>query len=232
MYCHVYACVHHVQPPNRYQLQLEFPSYFFNDTMMAILSLDDSDTHEQELGDGQPVSSSQPGPSTTSITESLHNTATSATPSCSGQESNEEQPILSQPGPSTAESLHDIGTLAKPSASVEEISQKICSLSNGKKYTLLFQHAKPPTSFPATFTHGCRRRFSVSWLDKYAWLRYSPSLDGIFCGPCSVSLLLEVRKDKGLLVNRPFSTGSKLVMHSLSIQSICTTANLYRQPII
>ena len=69
---------------------------YSDDTMMAIVCLDDSDTHEQELGDGRSVSSSQPSPSTTSITESLHNTATSATSSCSGQESNQEQSILSQ----------------------------------------------------------------------------------------------------------------------------------------
>ena len=105
---------------------------YSDDTMMAIVCLDDSDTHEQELGDGRSVSSSQPSPSTT---ESLHNTATS---SCSGQESNQEQSILSQP--STAESLHGIGTLAKPSASVEEISQKICSLSNGELFIIVQKH--------------------------------------------------------------------------------------------
>ena len=75
---------------------------------------------------------------------------TSATPStsCSGQGgSNEGQSI---PGPSSAESLHDIGTLAKPSASVEEISLKMCNLSNGERYTLLFHHKEPPM-----FARGC-----------------------------------------------------------------------------
>lgn len=102
---------------------------------------------------------------------------TTQSTSCSGQGTNAEGQSI--PGPSTAESLDDIGTLAKPSASVEETSLKMC---NGERYTLLFHHIGPPTSLPTTFAHGCHRRFSVSWLDTYPWLRYRPSLDGVFCG--------------------------------------------------
>ena len=54
-----------------------------------------------------------------------------------GQESHEGQ-LIPQPSPSTAESLHDIGMLAKPSASIDEICLKMCSLSNGEKFGLLF----------------------------------------------------------------------------------------------
>ena len=70
--------------------------------------------------------------------------------SLNGQESNEGQ-LTPQPSPSTAESLHDIGMLAKPSASIDEICLKMCSLSNGEKFGLLFNHVEPPTSFSATY---------------------------------------------------------------------------------
>ena len=137
--------------------------------------------------------------------------------SLNGQESHEGQ-LIPQPSPSTAESLHDIGMLAKPSASIDEICLKMCSLSNGEKFGLLFNHVELPTSFPATYTHGCHRKFSANWVEKYPWLRYSPCLDGVFCGPCSVCLPTDSRRDKGLLVNRPFSnwvkTSDTLLKHS------------------
>ena len=38
----------------------------------------------------------------------------------------------------------------------------------------------------------------------------SPSVDGVFCGPCSVLLSAHARKDKGVLVNRPFSNWVKM----------------------
>lgn len=47
----------------------------------------------------------------------------------------------------TAESLHDIGMLAKPFASVDEICLKVCNLSNGERFSLLYNHVEPPTSF-------------------------------------------------------------------------------------
>ena len=140
--------------------------------------------------------SSQSDPA--SLAESTDTGSSSASTSLNGQESNDEQ-LTPQPSPSTAESLHDIGMLAKPSASIDEICLKMCSLSNGEKFGLLFNHVEPPTSFPATYAHGCHRKFSASWLEKYPWLRYSPCLDGVFCGPCSVLLPTNSRRDKGLL---------------------------------
>jgi len=64
---------------------------------------------------------------------------------------------------------------------------------------------EPPNSLPATFAHGCHRNFNVSWLGKYPWLRYNQSLDGISCGPCSILLPTDARKDKWQLVNQQFS---------------------------
>ena len=87
--------------------------------------------------------------------------------SLNDQESHGGQ-LTPQPSPSTAESsqCHDIGILAKPSASIDEICLKMCSLSNGEKFGLLFNHVEPPTSFPATYAHGCHRKFSANWVEK------------------------------------------------------------------
>ena len=50
------------------------------------------------------------------------------------------------------------------------------------------------------FPHGCYHKFNTSWLEKYSWLRYSPSLDAVFCGACALLLHKDKQKDKGVLV--------------------------------
>ena len=74
----------------------------------------------------------------------------------------------------------------------------------------MFRHVPPPYTLPSTFSHGCHRKFNTSWLGKFPWLRYSPALDGVFCGACAVLLPRDKRRDKGLLVNKPFSNWVKL----------------------
>jgi len=83
------------------------------------------------------------------------------------------------------------------------------TLDNAEKYSLLFDHVRPPDNHPTTHSHGCNRKFNVEWLVKYSWLKYSPKLDAVFCGLCTV-LLGDNRKDKGVLVNCPFSKWVKL----------------------
>ena len=63
-------------------------------------------------------------------------------------------------------------------------------LDNGEKYSLLFNHVQPPVAdhLPSTHSQWCNRKFRVHWLAKYPWLKYSPKLDAIFCGPCTVLL--------------------------------------------
>ena len=68
----------------------------------------------------------------------------------------------------------------------------------------------PPHTLPQTYSHGCYRKFNTSWLEKFPWLRYSPILDGVFCGACALLLDEDKRKDKGVLVNKPFSNWVKL----------------------
>ena len=97
----------------------------------------------------------------------------------------------------------DIGNIIKPSKSNDEMCLSVRRLGNSEKYFLLLQHVKPPTVLPATFSHGCNRKFYNDWLTKYPWLKYSPKLDAVFCGPCAV-LLDDSQKDKGVLVNKPF----------------------------
>jgi len=113
--------------------------------------------------------------------------------------------LLLDPAP-----FNDIGALLVPTKSIEEICQVVGKMSNGEKYSFLYHHVSPPTIFPSIYSHGKNRKFGTSWLEKYPWLLYSPKLDAVFCGPCSLLLPVSKRRDKGLLVNRPFSNWGKL----------------------
>uniref|UniRef100_A0A1X7UA98 TTF-type domain-containing protein n=2 Tax=Amphimedon queenslandica TaxID=400682 RepID=A0A1X7UA98_AMPQE len=120
----------------------------------------------------------------------------------------------------------DIGNILDPSKSVNDLCQDVATLSNDNKYSLLFNHVSPPSVFPSTYSKGCNRRFNPVWLNKYTWLRYSPKLNGLFCGPCSLLLSIDKRKDKCLLVNRPYSNWVKISNilkkhNSLSYHSAC-----------
>ena len=116
----------------------------------------------------------------------------------------------SSSGTSSGTQLNDIGKLIS-SQSVGEIDVCMSKLSNSEKYCLLFNHVKPCSrALPSRFSDGCNRKFNVDWMKKYSWLRYSPTLDAVFCGPCSVLISSDNREGKGLLVNRPFSRWVKV----------------------
>lgn len=101
-------------------------------------------------------------------------------------------------------SANEIGLVIKRNMNIDAVRNIIAALSNDQKHELIFNHQPPPLTFPSTFSHGCNRRFSPDWLQKYPWLRYSPSLDAVFCGVCSVMLKSHERSNKGVLVNAPF----------------------------
>ena len=61
-------------------------------------------------------------------------------------------------------SIQDIGNLLTPSMSINEICVRIGNLSNAERFSLLFHHVDPPTTFPTNFSHGSHRRFNVGWL--------------------------------------------------------------------
>lgn len=106
--------------------------------------------------------------------------------------------------------FNDIGDILNPSKSVDSLSSSISSLTDDKKYSLLFNHVAPPNILPTTYIRGSHRKFNCTWLTKYSWLRYSVKLNGVFCGPCSVLLSKDDRKDKGLFVNKPYSNWYKI----------------------
>ena len=115
---------------------------------------------------------------------------------------NDDQPLSSP--------FNDIGKLLSPSKSVESICHVITQLDNNTKYSLLYDHLQPPSILPYSTIRGSNRKFNISWLSKYPWLKYSPMLDGVFCGPCSLLLCSSERRDKGILVNKAFNNWSKL----------------------
>ena len=51
-----------------------------------------------------------------------------------------------------------------------------CSLLNAEQISWLWQHVPSPTILAASFSQGCNQKSNVSWLSKYPWLRYSPTL--------------------------------------------------------
>ena len=142
---------------------------------------------------------------TMSMASSSCPTMSMASSSTSGSSSHSTSSAYGPPDP-----CNDLGNLLHPSKSITEICTSLNELSNGSKYSMLFQHVSPPDTLPRTYSHGCNRKFNTSWLEKFPWLRYSPMLDGVFCGACALLLDNEKRKDKGALVNRPFANWVKL----------------------
>lgn len=104
----------------------------------------------------------------------------------------------------------DIGDLISPAKTAAEISHDLKGLSSSDKYSLLYNHANPPNALPSTYSHGCNRKFNTTWLEKYPWLRYSPRLDGVFCGPCALLVIDSKRSDRSCLINKSFSNWVKL----------------------
>ena len=56
---------------------------------------------------------------------------------------------------------NDIGGVVYPLISIEQICSILAGLPNSKKYSLLYQHARPPNILLSTFSHGCYRQFNV-----------------------------------------------------------------------
>ena len=112
------------------------------------------------------------------------------------------------PGPTPCH--NDIGALLMPDKSISQSCRAVGGLSGAEKYHLLYHHVQPPKVLPSTYSHGCNRKFTVAWLEKYPWLRYSPSQDGVYCGPCAVMLSEDSRRGKQSLVNKPFSNWVKI----------------------
>ena len=92
-----------------------------------------------------------------------------------------------------------------------EIKRTIDGLSDEQKCHIWKYHYRPLKNyvFPKTFLNGCDRRFKYEWLEQYGpWFVYSPALDGGFCITCA--LFAKDRDSKGILVNKPFTTWTKI----------------------
>ena len=119
-----------------------------------------------------------------------------------------EHPCTTSSQPS--EHCIDIGYVFSPKNSIDDLLNALDGLSNAEKYAYVFKHISPPRVLPKTQSHGCYRKFNIDWIKKYPWLRYSSQLDGVFCGPCAMLLPTDSRRDKGVLVNKPFSNWVKI----------------------
>ena len=93
---------------------------------------------------------------------------------------------------------------------MKDVSTAVAALTIGQKYALIPKHVPPPAAMPTRCSYGCNHKFNTDWLKKFPWLAYSPSVDGVFCAPCSVLLSEEARSGKGTLVNSPFTNWVKI----------------------
>ncbi|MES9880276.1 MAG: DUF4371 domain-containing protein [Sedimenticola sp.] len=59
-------------------------------------------------------------------------------------------------------------------------------LTDELKFTILTYQAERLPTYPLNHDTNHARRYNPLWEDTYSWLRYSPSTDGVFCGPCFV----------------------------------------------
>ena len=89
-------------------------------------------------------------------------------------------------------SIYDIGNVINPSNYFDEICQMVKNLTIER------------------MLHGCYHRFNQNWVIIHPWLRYSPTLNGVYCGPCAILLPDPKRPDKGVLVNKPFSNFNQI----------------------
>ena len=144
-------------------------------------------------------------------------------PTCSEDSSCNSPPTPPQftPNVSTSESssetfqgptpcYNDVGALFIPDKSISQSSRVVGGLSGAERYHLLYHHVQPSKVLPSTYFHGCNRKFTFAWLEKYPCLRYSPSQDGVYCGPCAVLLSEDSRRGKQSLVNKPLSNWVKI----------------------
>ena len=69
---------------------------------------------------------------------------------------------------SSQASVKDIGLIIKPNMDIDSVHDVIAALSKNQKHELIFNHQSPPLTFSSTFSHGCNRRFSPDWLEKYS----------------------------------------------------------------
>lgn len=128
----------------------------------------------------------------------------------SGAESSQPVEEVATPILPRNESPRDIGTVLSTGMTPENIAAAMTALDAGQKNALIFDHAKPPAELPSRYAHGCRRKFNISWLGKFSWLRYSSAVDGVFCGPCAVMMTADQTAGKGALVNSPMNNWAKL----------------------
>ena len=82
--------------------------------------------------------------------------------------------------------------------------------------------SKDYRDFRVSEEHGKKRRFQLSWLQLYPWLRYSPSLNAGFCLACL--LVGKERSRQGQLVNSPlesFSQAARSLQRHDKVQAHC-----------
>ena len=165
--------------------------------------------------------------------EALVHPSSSSHSASNNVNSSREGPIISNP-------CYDFGNIFLPSCTMKDALQAVKDLSRHERYSYLYDHVSPPSILPTTLLHGKKRRFNTSWQERYPWVLYSPKLDAIICGPCSLLLTCGRREDKGWLVNKPFnnweklnttlSNHSKLKYHLVSVQAADTLRSTVINP--
>lgn len=134
-------------------------------------------SHDDSAVDSSAGPSNDAVPSTCNIEETTASVATTAT---SG---------ASQLTPSFTERF-DIGL------------KDIDKLTDHDRRGILDNKWKPPTGYPFP-KNSQNRHYSITWEEKYTWLRYSPSVNGVFCAACVCFAPPQTLKNQEF-VSKPF----------------------------
>ena len=108
--------------------------------------------------------------------------------------------------------LSDLGTIQPPSA-----------LSDEKKYQIL---STIPTKLKKYPVNSQKRHYQPYWTEQFPWVRYSASLDGVYCGPCF--LFSQVRFNSEF-VSSPFRNWKNAVGTSCGILNRHSQSETHKQ---
>ena len=98
----------------------------------------------------------------------------------------------------------DLGVFLTNTSTANERDAILSQLTDAQKYDLLTSHVKPTTILPK---NESGRRFQLSWLNEYSWLRYSFAAGGAFCLTCAFFSTYKCNKVQ--LVIQPFVNWKK-----------------------
>ena len=93
----------------------------------------------------------------------------------------EVHPCIASMSSACSFNLSDLGTV-----------HSLSSLSDKQKYQILSAILAKLNKYPV---NSQKRRYQPYWTEQFPWVRYSATLDGVFCGPCFLLSQVQFNSD-------------------------------------